>query len=183
VQTVAQVAGAAATLTAVVLGYFLSRLTERRAWTRRKTEQVRDRQLDTLVLLLTVLNELLARRDATSHITGRMMAAVQSSTLGRQARDAILANSHVELEEEIARWIAALRDVDRLKVTLDLLGFQDKGLKAVSDSHHAVEEILGALQDTLDHPDELPRNTDVLWVALNSALSRVVLNARSGLVE
>jgi len=45
---------AAATLGAVVVGYLLSVLTERRAWKQRKLEQLRERQLDTLILLTRI---------------------------------------------------------------------------------------------------------------------------------
>ena len=171
---------AAATLGAVVVGYLLSVLTERRAWKQRKLEQLRERQLDTLILLITDINDLQGRYAVAARTIERMNAAARDMDLARQARDATVASIGVELATEIEHWRAAARNMERIAGTLRLLGLRESGMRHVLVAAKTVTEIHDHLCAKLTDPGSVSE-TDELGARMDSVLTQLMLHSREAL--
>jgi hypothetical protein len=98
--TVSALLQAAATVAAVLVGWLLSVLTERRSWKRRKVEQVRDRQLSSALDALGVIGKMLSLgEELAAH--ARALGAVHAGTGGSETTR-LLRGPRAEAVETIA---------------------------------------------------------------------------------
>jgi hypothetical protein len=79
---------AVATVCAVLIGFLLSTLAERRAWGRRKIEQLREKQLAALLSFLSLIQDLIewaTRITPDVRAASKTLAAIPPGTPGRSA--------------------------------------------------------------------------------------------------
>jgi hypothetical protein len=134
-----------AALVAVLLGFGLSIFAEKRAWRRRKTEQIREKQLSALLAFLADIHELIENAQKVSTELKVVASSLpQGPTSGRGAA---LEAARAPLKLRVAEWLKELdndRRVSLLRVTeLRLLKIGREALSRILETMATVETLIG----------------------------------------
>lgn len=119
------------TIVAVFVGYFLASRTERRSWERRKSEQLRDRQLTILTDLVSILDNMLATSD---RMKTDLRTLENARKLGPQDpdRQAIIKELRYAGQKLVQQWQVLGGDARRKLTSLRLLGFSAPGVSVLA---------------------------------------------------
>lgn len=164
-----------ATVVAVIVGYGLSVLSERRGWERRKVEQLRDKQISAVVELCVNLQKI---RDACN----APRVALQNTNSQPHVASSVAAQQSVLLQRKLtgSQWLERIADfkgnAERRVLELRLLGFGDPGLGLATRCVEAIDEVERSLREWCG-ADELMLPTR--FDAAVTAVSRL----ESGLIE
>jgi hypothetical protein len=134
-----------AALVAVLLGFGLSIFAEKRAWRRRKTEQIREKQLSALLAFLADIHELIENAQKVSTELKNVASSLPPGTTG--GRVAALEATRATLKLRVAEWLKELdndRRVALLRVTeLRLLKIGKEALGRILETMATVETLIG----------------------------------------
>lgn len=130
---------AVAAVTAVLIGWLLSVLNERRSWRRRKVELLREKQVE---MLIEAGTELRAAQRAVRKILERLEEVLRikgDSTLDARTSDLLL----TEQTREAGKLADGLNDVlirlETIVVGLELIGFGEDGLDLLRATRESVD--------------------------------------------
>jgi len=163
---------ALATVIAVFVGFLLSALAERRAWERRKVEQIRDRQINSVLGLSRVVDEFLV---ATENVDESALATAYlrpGSAVDRARQAEASKRARALLTDLEIRALEVRRLVNELKV----LGFRAVGLAIAGRCLERVERVIEVVASDTEH-DQL----DEARIQLREAATELVDTAISGL--
>jgi hypothetical protein len=119
-----------ATVAAVLVGWLLSVLTERRSWKRRKAEQVRDKQLSAAVDALSTIRALLSLGQELQTAVASLGMATNGAT-GVETQRLLRGPKMDNVEELSQRLSNQVVQLDELVIELRFFGFSAKAIPRI----------------------------------------------------
>jgi hypothetical protein len=142
---------ALAAIIAVLIGFILSMLAERRAWGRRKIEQIREKQLIALLAFLSDIQGLVEISQKVSSelkTSSHALLQLNSNSIGRGAA---LEASRANLKLQSEQWVKVLENERRaalLRITeLRLLKIREQGLRLITECMLEVDALISQVRD------------------------------------
>lgn len=151
---------ALASIISVIVGYYLSKLSEKREWRRAKTKQLRDRQIETLLDLLMVIEE---ATDELAVISNRIEEEQEQNRMDAVSEDFLMTAEQMDFDSTAQRLRELKEDAQRETKKLRLLGFDDPGLsivESVSDQLGEASRNLRSIQ--LDDARDLSDSRELI---------------------
>lgn len=137
---------ALASIVSVIVGYYLSKLSEKREWRRTKTEQLRDRQIETLLNFLMIIEE---ATDQLAVISNRIEEEQEQNRKDAVSEDFLMNAEQFDFDSTAQRLRELKENAQRETKKLRLLGLDDPGItivESVSDQLGEASRNLRAIQ-------------------------------------
>jgi len=119
---------ALASIVSVIVGYYLSKLSEKREWRRTKTEQLRDRQIETLLNFLMIIEE---ATDQLAVISNRIEEEQEQNRKDAVSEDFLMNAEQFDFDSTAQRLRELKENAQRETKKLRLLGLDDPGITIV----------------------------------------------------
>lgn len=151
---------ALSSIVSVIVGYHLSKLSEKREWRRTKTKQLRDRQIETLLNFLMVIEE---ATDELAVISNRIKEEQEQNRMDAVSEDFLINAEQMDFDFTAQRLRELKEDAQRETKKLRLLGFDDPGLsivESVSDKLGEASRNLRSIQ--LDNTEDLSDSRELI---------------------
>jgi len=173
-----------ATIIGVVMGFFLSKLTENREWKRRKIEMLMDKQLSSVLSLQVILNEII---DSCNQATGDLTILIQGidcSGMSPAIRDAAKADLNFFCSKLLSQVDGWREKVMLHVIELRLLGFRvpgQKHIEAYPEMLKKIRNIVSAIQ--LEPTTDRYKDFDSAVQELKKETDNLIKTAVSSLYE